>query len=212
MKNFKKVVLKFPTPSKYKTLFKMIKKCEILQMHRFNEDYAIYTQKFVFKSKDSHPKDLEKICNISLEILSENKIKNEYICLVTCQWDEELNQFFNNSDLMICPPLIKEEDYMTITYISSTKFLDSLIDRYKQIYGEQLKILNISSVQPGLKNLSMLLTEKQKSIVFYAVERGYYDIPRKINSDVIAEHFNISKSALYEHLRKIERTVFQSIL
>ncbi|NHJ21566.1 MAG: hypothetical protein EAX91_11525 [Candidatus Lokiarchaeota archaeon] len=211
MKNYKKITLKFPTPSRYKTLFKLINKCEILQIYRFNEDYAIYTQKFVFKSNKSNPKDLEKLCNLSLEVLSENKNKNEYICLVKCQWDEELHRFFNNTDLMIYPPVITDEKYMTVTYLTAVIYVDSLIERYKKIYGDQLNILNITSIQPDLNNLSMLLTEKQKSIIYYAVERGYYEIPRKASSDDLAEHFNITKSALYEHLRKIERKVFRAI-
>ena len=51
----------------------------------------------------------------------------------------------------------------------------------------------------------------QKEIIFYAVRHGYYDIPRKISSRELANKFNISESALYEHLRKIEKTIFNSI-
>ncbi len=208
MKNFKKIVLKFPNPPKYKRIFKILDRCEILQIYRFNEEDAIYTQKFVFKSKESHPKDLEKFCDIFIEILSENKAKNEYICLVKCYWDEELQNLFNNSNLVIDPPLIHDENFMIVSYILAAKDTDPLIERYKQKYGSQLTILSVSSVQPDLNNLSMLLTEKQKSIMYYAVEKGYYEIPRKIKCGVLAKHFNISESALYEHLRKIEKTVF----
>ncbi|MBY8981505.1 MAG: helix-turn-helix domain-containing protein [Candidatus Lokiarchaeota archaeon] len=46
---------------------------------------------------------------------------------------------------------------------------------------------------------------------YYAVENGYYEIPHKIDSEFITNLFGISKSALYEHLRKIEKTIFLSI-
>ncbi|MGM0470564.1 MAG: helix-turn-helix domain-containing protein [Promethearchaeati archaeon] len=38
-----------------------------------------------------------------------------------------------------------------------------------------------------------------------------FEIPRRINTKKIAKHFKISRSALYDHLRKIERTIYHSI-
>ena len=57
----------------------------------------------------------------------------------------------------------------------------------------------------------MCLTDRQREILFYAIEKGYYEIPRKINTQGIAQKFGISQSALSEHLRKIERVIFTSI-
>jgi len=46
---------------------------------------------------------------------------------------------------------------------------------------------------------------------YYAVENGYNDIPHKIDSESIANHFSILKSDLSEHSKKSEKTIFLSI-
>ena len=43
------------------------------------------------------------------------------------------------------------------------------------------------------------------------VQHRYFEIPRRINSQKIATHFKISRSALNDHLRKIERVLYNSI-
>jgi predicted DNA binding protein len=40
---------------------------------------------------------------------------------------------------------------------------------------------------------------------------GNFEIPRKINGSDLADHFKISQSAIYEHIRKVERTLFNLI-
>ena len=47
---------------------------------------------------------------------------------------------------------------------------------------------------------------KQHEIALYATRNGYYDTPRKIGAKELATHFNISISAVNEHLRKAEKT------
>jgi predicted DNA binding protein len=74
-----------------------------------------------------------------------------------------------------------------------------------------LEILSISDIQPNYENLFLKLTDRQKEVAYYAVQHGYFEIPRRINSKKIANHFKITRSALYDHLRKIEKTIYHSI-
>ena len=56
------------------------------------------------------------------------------------------------------------------------------------------------------------LTDRQREVVTEALERGYYDWPRKITNEQLAAELEISRATLHEHLRKAERTLLSSAL
>ena len=212
MKTLKKIVLKIPFDPRYKELLDQLTKYEILQIHRLDGHYVYVTQKFRFKDSKIHPKDFEGKLGIEfIETLVEDKKRNEYICFVKHHWFEGLNSFFENNEIILEPPIIMKDENLIITFITDSKHIDSILNYHDGIFGEDYKIMSISSVLPNRDNLNLILTERQKEIVYYAVENGYYEIPRKINSKEIAKHFNISKSAFCEHIRKVEKVIFNSI-
>jgi len=47
--------------------------------------------------------------------------------------------------------------------------------------------------------------------VFAARKHGYYDYPRKISSQELAEQLGISKSTMLEHLRKAEKRMIDTL-
>ena len=56
------------------------------------------------------------------------------------------------------------------------------------------------------------LTEKQREILIAAYKWGYYDIPRKITSEELANKLNLVDSTVVEHLRKAEQRLITQIL
>lgn len=56
------------------------------------------------------------------------------------------------------------------------------------------------------------LTERQREVITEALSRGYYDWPREITNEKLAEELKISRATLHEHLRKAERTLLSSAL
>ncbi len=56
------------------------------------------------------------------------------------------------------------------------------------------------------------LTARQREVATEALARGYYDWPRKITNERLAEELGISRATLHEHLRKAERTLLSSAL
>ena len=57
-----------------------------------------------------------------------------------------------------------------------------------------------------------MIEEKQREVLITAYKLGYYDIPRRINSDQLAEKLGIVNSTLVEHLRKAERRLLAQVL
>lgn len=55
------------------------------------------------------------------------------------------------------------------------------------------------------------LTDKQKEITSTAYSLGYYDRPKKISSEKLAEIFEISQQTPLEHLRKSEKKIIEHV-
>lgn len=56
------------------------------------------------------------------------------------------------------------------------------------------------------------LTQRQQEVAGEALARGYYEWPRKINNEDLAETLDISRATLHEHLRKAERKLLSAAL
>ena len=73
---------------------------------------------------------------------------------------------------------------------------------------KDFKIISISDIIPESQAVNTLLTPRQSEIIQYAVDNGFFEIPRRIKSDEIADEFKISVSAFNELLRRVERNIF----
>ena len=213
MKQLKKIVLKIPLDSMAKQFFDLLEKYELLQIHRQDEDQIFATQKVKFKDPKMDPKMLEgKNYGMSyIEIIKEDRGNNEFIFFSKHKWIKQTKDFLDKLDLIIDPPIILDQDRLLVSIITDSKNIDKFVESLDSFYNTKLEILSISDIQPNYENLFLKLTDRQKEVAYYAVQHGYFEIPRRINSKKIANHFKISRSALYDHLRKIEKTIYHSI-
>ncbi|WP_455464698.1 helix-turn-helix domain-containing protein [Candidatus Hodarchaeum mangrovi] len=56
------------------------------------------------------------------------------------------------------------------------------------------------------------LTDKQYNAITKAYDQGYYDIPRNVSVDSLAEEMNISRRTYEEHLRKAEKKIMRKLI
>ena len=213
MKNLKKIVLKVPLDPKSKIFFDLLEKYELLQIHRQDENQILATQKVKFKDPKMHPKMLEgKHYGMPyIEVIKEDRGNNEFIFFSKHNWVKKTKEFLDKLDLIIDPPIILDQDRLLVSIITDNKNINEFVDSLDNYYDGKLEILSISNIHLNYENLFSKLTDRQKEIVYYAIQHGYFEIPRRINSKKIANHFKISRSALYEHLRKIERIIYHTI-
>lgn len=70
-----------------------------------------------------------------------------------------------------------------------------------------LSDLNFSPISPLNR-----LTEKQRDVLITAYRMGYYDVPRRGNSQDIAKKLGLVDSTVVEHLRKAEQRLIRHII
>jgi predicted DNA binding protein len=117
----------------------------------------------------------------------------------------------------IIPPIILDAQYVKETLLIKGSFEEIFKEHSKII--RNLEIVAINEVQTisdrsDFSGTSIVLnryphphfSERQQEIALYAARHGYYEFPKIISAEALADKFNISISALNEHLRKVERT------
>ena len=112
-------------------------------------------------------------------------------------------------DLIWTTPTIVSEEKLTYSCIGDQENILKFIDVMKQ-YGTILNMSFLKAVyQP--QDILSILTDKQREVVLAATKFGYYDYPKKINSQQLSQKVNISKATLVQHLRKAEGRIMANI-
>jgi predicted DNA binding protein len=118
------------------------------------------------------------------------------------------------------PAIDLEIIYSTPMIISEEKHIYSCIGDHENL----IKFLDFIKTMGTIKNMTFkravyqkhdiltILTEKQKEILITAHRYGYYDYPKKINSEELSEKVDISRATMVEHLRKAEGRIVNEIL
>ncbi|MFC6764826.1 helix-turn-helix domain-containing protein [Natrinema soli] len=69
-----------------------------------------------------------------------------------------------------------------------------------------------SDYDPTLDDVFASLTSRQREILTIAVEEGYYQIPRRVTIEEIADALSLDSSTVGEHLQKIEACLVQEMV
>jgi len=108
------------------------------------------------------------------------------------------------------PPIGIGEGKIKISFLGNEKQvkdfmekIDTLGIRYRVVL---LADANFSPISPLNR-----LTEKQREVMMEAYKMGYYDIPRKITSEELAESLGLVGSTVVEHLRKAEQRLMTQL-
>ncbi len=148
-----------------------------------------------------------------MEILKVLKTEgNKYTCIVKGHVPMEFRKLMKEFDLDLIwdAPMFVSKEKVVFSTIGDQKNIKKFLDAIKLIG----KAENISFKKGAFKEHDLLscLTEKQREIVIEAMKSGYYDYPKKINSEELSKRVGVSKATLLEHLRKAEGRLFKNII
>jgi len=165
------------------------------------EDYYPDTQNWKITTISKNP---ETISYISMKCLCDKTINSQiqqqggisiYPIRFSDGWGHYQIVCLDNSDLS---SVVKVLQTYPKTRIISIKELNS-----EGIFPSQM--ISIPEMTSGL-------TEYQLLILIRAFEKGYYEIPRRIRTQDLAEEFKVSRYAFEKTLRKAENKLFTSLM
>nr|WP_216824869.1 helix-turn-helix domain-containing protein [Salinigranum rubrum] len=99
---------------------------------------------------------------------------------------------------------------LRLTIIGEDDVLRETFDALADIVDVDL--VETGEYQPDLGDIDTLLTDRQREILRLAVERGYYEVPRQVTHQELAEECDRCQSTIAEHLQKIEATVLPHVI
>ena len=157
--------------------------------------------------------DLSDVAEI-LSILKRDG--NKYTCLIKGQppfgKNQDLRELAKKFDLNIIwtTPSILTQDKMVLSVIGTNEELQKFLKAIK--LAGNIKQISFQEANFEWQSILSCLTEKQKEVIIEAKKMGYYNYPRKIDTDKLAQKVGISKSTAIEHLRKAESRIICNIL
>jgi hypothetical protein len=148
-----------------------------------------------------------------LELLSVLKSEGEvHTCLVKYYdpGDDQGAQDEFDMDLVYTTPNLISEERFVMSAIGDSKALAGFMTMVKKHVGE---VTNMSMTRAAYQRRDILtvLTDRQREVLTAANEYGYYDYPKRINSEKLSKKVNISKPVLLQHLRKAEGRIMADI-
>ncbi len=109
------------------------------------------------------------------------------------------------------PPLEINGRKLTFSFLGSAQQVGEFIKKITAL-GIRHRVVLMTEANFSPDSPLSKLTEKQREVLIAAYKLGYYDIPRRINSELLAKKLNIGSSTLGEHLRKAERRLLINII
>jgi predicted DNA binding protein len=140
--------------------------------------------------------------------------ENKYLVIIQAQYEPSLASVysaFGIDQIFYETPAYLDNDRLVFSILGEKDALSSFLKLVKKTVGDPT-ILRVQDHTFRDESLLSGLTERQKEILIKAKQLGYYEIPRKISSLDLAKEFNISKSAVLEHLRKAEGKIMVRVI
>jgi predicted DNA binding protein len=149
-----------------------------------------------------------------MEILSVLKSEGaKHTCLAKYAEPDESKDLFKQFDLDLIntTPFSVSDMKHTYSVIGDDDSLRRYVKLIKKIIGK-IESMSFKRAAYQRHDILSVLTDKQRDVMLTAHNYGYYDYPRRMNSERLSEKVEISRSTMVEHLRKAEGRILREIL
>jgi hypothetical protein len=109
------------------------------------------------------------------------------------------------------PPLGMGDGKVKFSFLGNAQQIKEFLEGVDSV-GVHYKILLLSDLNFSPISPLTQLTEKQRDVLLTAYKTGYYDIPRRINSEALAKKLGLGDATVVEHLRKAELRLIKQII
>jgi predicted DNA binding protein len=195
-------------------IFEHIHHIEVLNILQYDPKNLFLLEKIIFRARffENWRNIFKKQKLIkSYHLLKELPSENSILCLMRIKKRTALWPKINQGEWAILPPIVIDKKSLHINIILPESIIPILF-RIFQKNSKKYEILAISNIDEKIANYSPFspqFTSRQNEICRYAYRNGYFDSPKRIHSEDIAEKFNISTSAVTNHIRKASNLAFK---
>jgi hypothetical protein len=192
--------------------FQKIKSLELLHFLRQDREEFAAIWRVEFKDASSKVQDL--LANgflVEVQLLEKEKNGTYTVFMRGGPSLSSILSSIGVADGYMFPPLGIRDGKIKISFLGSTRQVGDFLEKIGA-KGIRFKVVMLSDASFSPDSPLNRLTEKQREVLITAYKLGYYDIPRRINSDQLAEKLGIVNSTLVEHLRKAERRLLAQVL
>ncbi len=203
-----KTILDFGLPN----YFDVVEYIEVLQIFEYDSNNFFAMNKIIFKK--GKIEEIDKLLRElffakSYQILE--KKSNEILCIMKQRNNSGFWPTFLSKSFALIPPIVFDRDSIVFGVISKDEnLLNTVLDQMKIFKSmELLSVVNVDEKIANSMNMMPNLTNRQKEIMFFATRNGYFKIPKKIATKRIAEHFQVSPSAILNHIQKAEKKTME---
>lgn len=103
-----------------------------------------------------------------------------------------------------CDPTV-EEDGATASFVGSQEAIRELLSKYESA-GAEPELRKVGEYEGDDEPLDSL-TDRQREMVETAYEMGYYEVPREVSTEELAEELGVDGSTVSEGLQRAERNL-----
>jgi predicted DNA binding protein len=130
-------------------------------------------------------------------------------CIVTDPLESILAILDESGVVMDMPLVFTDEGTIRMTLIGDQETLRLVLEAVSDLV--EIDVERTGEYHSENRPLSSLLTDRQREILTLAVEKGYYDVPRRATYEDIAAETGLSLATVGEHLQKIEATIMSRV-
>ena len=202
-----KTILDFGLPN----YFDVVEYIEVLQIYEYDSNNFFAMNKIIFKEGkiDELDKFLGELFFAQSYKILEKK-SNEILVIMKQRNNSGFWPAFLSKSFALIPPIVFDPDAVIFGVIAKEEELNSVLTQHELFKSMQLlSVSNIDETIANSMNIMPKLTNKQKKIMIFATRNGYFQIPKQISTDKIADHFQVTNSAILNHIQKAERSIME---
>ncbi|MFX1497877.1 MAG: helix-turn-helix domain-containing protein [Promethearchaeota archaeon] len=191
--------------------FDVVDYIEVLQIYEYDSNNFFAMNKIIFKKGkiDEMDKFLRELFFAQSYKILEKKA-NEILCIMKQKNTSGFWPAFLSKSFALLPPIIFDPDAIVFGLIAKDDEVNTVLTQNKIFKSiEILSVANINETISNSINTMPRLTSRQKQIMIYATRNGYFKVPKEISTKRIAEHFQVSSSAILNHIQKAERSIME---
>lgn len=124
--------------------------------------------------------------------------------------EKSLLELLNTQEISVDWPIIYTLQGMQLTLFGEDSTLNQMITNIPDEVRTTLE--RAGDYQPGMRDPTWQLTDRQQEIVCTAIDAGYYDIPRSTTQRDLAAKLDLSRGTVGEHLRRAEVKIIRAVI